>query len=47
MEAQKLAAKEERIKQEKEKLDKGKVAPGEIFKSQTDLYSKFDEKVIL
>ncbi|VDO11953.1 unnamed protein product [Rodentolepis nana] len=41
-EAEKEAAK---AKQAKEKEEAGKLPPSEIFRSQTDKYSAFDEKV--
>jgi len=33
-------------KEEKEKLEKGKVKPEDLFRSETDKYSAFDEKGI-
>jgi len=46
LEVQKRLEKEERARQQKEKLEKGKILPEELFKLEANLYSKFDEKGI-
>jgi len=43
-EAKKRAIKEEAAKKERENLLKGKVPPEELFKSQADKFSEFDEQ---
>ncbi|KAF2077550.1 hypothetical protein CYY_001168 [Polysphondylium violaceum] len=40
----KKAEKEERARKEKEKLEKAKIPPSELFKNETDKYSLFDER---
>lgn len=44
LEEQKKTARENKEKKEKEKLEKAKIPPEKMFLSQTDKYSKFDEK---
>eukprot|EP01132_Coremiostelium_polycephalum_P001247 gene1247-1573_t len=46
LEKKKQAEKEERARKEKEKLEKAKIPPQDLFKNETDKYSKFDEKGI-
>jgi len=46
IEKKKQFEKEERARKEKEKLEKAKVPPSELFKNETDKYSQFDERGI-